>query len=377
MSWGGRSFDGGKCWNNRIEQIQRIRGLRAERRPELHLARSGKHPDVCLFFFRTCSFLSYTKSVLYSSSAFPNTYFLDMLCPDFPPFGGYSWCVVLFLRCQMRFMKYVYAHVDGQKAARAHTRLMAQLVGEEKSADKLLESRQSHIRRKGSKEVTLAALGKADVGTLASSGRRREKSARGTVLSQPDGGGGIVGNRQRLLEKKRRILLEMKGVVSRQAEALDRLVESSADINRAAQAGGRGGDNNNRRQRSFQGSHGGSTKSSSVPHAGTESGRRSSKALSKAAPSTRRASCLDVSNFVVRKTPAMPPPRPPENDTSAFLARGGRWGGEGRQGTSSRRDSLASASSASYATYCNRGPARGAAALKSSRRPAVIPALPV
>lgn len=295
-------------------------------------------------------------------------------------------------------MKYVYAHVDDQKAARAHTRLMSQLVGAEKSADKLQERRPSQIRHsRGSNEVALAALGKPDVDTLGSSGRRREPSERGgDVVSQPLGGGGNIGNRQRLLEQKREILLEMKGVVCRQAEALDRLVDSNANVNsRAAhQAGGRGGGNDSRRRSSFQGSYGGgSTISSSLP-SGTEGDRRSSKACSKAADhhqSTRRTSCPDVSNLVVRNTPAklsssatrvkarlpLALPRPPENDTSAFLARGGRWGGESRQGTS-RSGSLASASSASYATFCNRSGGGGGAALRgSSRRPAAVPALPL
>lgn len=291
----------------------------------------------------------------------------------------------------MRFMKYVYAHVDDQKAARAHTQLMAQLVGAEKPADNRQERRQPRTHRKGGDEATLAALGKAGAGTLASSGRQGEQSVRGGVLSQTHGGGGNAGNRQRLLEQKRGILLEMKGVVSRQAEALDRLVESSANVNRAAQVGRGSGENSRRRSTYFQGSLGGSTKPSSVHHEGTESNRRRSKARSEAAGQhTRRASCLDVSNLVVHNTPAtlsssgarmkapqpLPLPRPPENKTSAFLARGGRWGEESLQGTS-RRDSLASASSASYATYCNRSAGGGRAAPRRSRHPAVVPALPL
>lgn len=285
-------------------------------------------------------------------------------------------------------MKYVYARVDDQNAARAHTRLMAQLVGAEQSADKLQDRRQSRIRARKCEEATSTASGIAVAGTLASSGRRSKQSARGTVSSQPHGGGGnIDNNRQRLLEQKREILLEMKGVVCRQAEALDHLVEGSANVNRAAQTGGRSGDSDSRR-RPYQGSYGGSTKSSSVPFEGKASGSRSCRALAKAAghQSTRRASCPDVSNLVVHSIPGastagvklLPPPRPPENDTSAFLARGGRWGGESRQGTSRRgRDSLASASSASYATYCNRSSGGRAVALRGSLRPAAVPTLPL
>lgn len=290
-------------------------------------------------------------------------------------------------RIQMRFMKYVYAHVDDQKAARAHTRLMAQLVGAEKSADKLQERRSSQAGRRGSKDISLAPLSKANVGNFESSERRRELRVRGGgVVSGPHGGSGNVGNRQRLLEQKREILLEMKGVVCRQAAALDRLVDSNANVNRAAHAGGRSGGNDTRRRRSY----GGSLKPSSVP-SGTASDR-SSKALSKADPqSIRRSSCPDVSNLVVRNTSTklsssatgvraplpFAPPRPPENDTSAFLARGGKWGGESRQGTSSS-GSLVSASSASYATFCDRSPGgRGAALRRSRRRPAAVPALPL
>ena len=237
----------------------------------------------------------------------------------------------------------------------------------------------------------MAASGNAGASSLESSGRRREQSTRRIGPSEPHGKGGDVGNnRQRLLEQKREILLEMKGVVSRQAEALERLGGSSATtVNRAAQTGGRGrgGGSDSTRRRSVPASYGGgSTKSSSVPTwEGTESCSRSSRAPSKAAghQSTRRASCPDVSNLTVHSTPAgvraLAPPRPPENDTSAFLARGGRWGGEGRQGTSRRgRDSLASASSASYATYCNRSPGGGRAApLRDVARPAAVPSLPL
>lgn len=298
---------------------------------------------------------------------------------------------MFLFRLQMRFMKYVYAHVDDQKAARAHTRLMAQLVGAEKSADKLQECGQPHIHRRDSKGATLASPAKGPVSTLGSGGRRSEqRRLGGDVLAQPCGGGGTVGNRQRLLKQKREILLEMKGVVSRQAKALDCLVDNNANVNRAAQAGGMSG-GHNRMSRSFQGNNGGSQKSSSVRHEGTGSGTRSSKACSKATgQSARRASCPGVSNLVVHKTPALRssltagkkvpepshPPRPPENDTSAFLARGGRWGGESRQGTS-RRDSLGSASSASYATYCKRSTGGGIAAFRGSRRPIAVPSLPL
>lgn len=303
----------------------------------------------------------------------------------------------------MRFMKYVYAHVDGQKAARAHARLMTQLIGAEKSADKLearrqrssgsggmepLAGRSSAGTRMGgalaasSAPSVMGTAGGSGTGssTVASSERKTTKPERGgPVARQHRGSGGgdgeNSGHRQQLLEKKRGILLEMKGVVRRQAEALDRLVESGENKNRDTQVGERSIDHHNssRRSRPFQESNGSSTATSSwflheARHRGDDNvGSRAASKATTAMQGRRssRMSCLGAAS---------------NNNTSAFLARGGRWGGESsRNGGSSTRGSLASVSSASYATYCKRdrrgggGEGRGV----GRRRPGIVPALPL
>ncbi|CAN0349275.1 unnamed protein product, partial [Ectocarpus sp. 8 AP-2014] len=196
------------------------------------------------------------------------------------------------------------------------------------------------------------------------------------VLSKAGEGGCNSGSRERqLLERKRGILLEMKGVVSRQAEALDRLVQSSANANVAAENGRRRGGARNSRQSGP--SHASvSTSSSLFTPKGATSGRN-----------TRSGSCPDISGLTknspamlpssaTRPTAALPmPPTVPDNGTSSFLARGGRWGGESRRG-SWRCDSVTTASSASYATYCKRDRDQGRV-LGISRRPPAVPALPV
>ncbi|CBJ33288.1 expressed unknown protein [Ectocarpus siliculosus] len=279
---------------------------------------------------------------------------------------------------QMRFMKYVYSHIDGQKAAKAHTRLMTDVVREEKqmaarpNAHEQRRRRSSSISSSGGDKRMFASNG---------AGSRRAGPVAGSsvppVISKAGEGGCNSGSRERqLLERKRGILLEMKGVVSRQAEALDRLVQSSANANVAAENGRRrGGDHNSRQSRPSHASV--STSSSLFTPKGEKSGRN-----------TRSGSCPDISGLTnnspamlpssaTRPTAAlpMPPTVPPDNVTSAFLARGGRWGGESRRG-SWRCDSVTTASSASYATYCKRDRDQGRV-LGISRRPPAVPALPV
>ncbi|CAM9291250.1 unnamed protein product, partial [Hapterophycus canaliculatus] len=298
---------------------------------------------------------------------------------------------------QMRFMKYVYARVDGEKAAREHAHLMAQLVVGEKCADGLQARQQSYRRRSSGntcdKEEALAR-------NRASSTRKGPMlglAARPKMNKAGDDNNnnhGVVaagsGSRQRLLEKKRGILLEIKGVVSRQAEALDRLVESSANISGARKGRGSEGGGHCGGGRSFNGSNSGSFQSSSLPTEGTATHGCSRVSSVPLCHTTRSISCPDLSKVIVRtpsfrsstiagrpKAPLpLVPPRPPENDTSAFLARGGRWGRESRLG-SSRRGSVTSLSSASYATYCKRDLGDGRTVPRASRRPLLVPKLPV
>lgn len=300
-------------------------------------------------------------------------------------------------------MKYVYAHVDGERAAKAHTRLMTQLVGAEKSADKLQARNQRRIgcsgdnelcsRNKASSKVEISrvAVGKAErsnpVDVSASwkkpAGRRRE-----SIACQTQGSCESSGNRRRLLEQKRGILLEMKGVVSRQAEALDRLMGISGNPMREGDCY-----TNSRRGSSLQDSDGGSTKSSSLLPNEAKSNRKRSGSGSPAVGQNLRSGFslgvplpdripksfsakLPLTSSKVKAALPLPPPKPPQNDTSAFLARGGRWG-DGIRQTPQRRESLASPSSASYATFCNRGSNAGRALFGKSQRPRIVPALKI
>ncbi|CAM9454376.1 unnamed protein product [Ectocarpus fasciculatus] len=287
---------------------------------------------------------------------------------------------------QMRFMKYVYSHIDGQKAAKAHTRLMTNLAREEKQLAAKPNPHEQRRRRgsssNGGDKRMLAVNGDGLRRAGPVAGSSAPPGVHGGVLSCHGGGGGgdcNSGSRERqLLERKRGILLEMKGVVSRQAEALDRLVQSSANANIAAENGRRrGGDRNSRHSRPSQASVSTSSSSLFIPN-GATSGRNS-----------RSGSCPDTPSFI-KNYPAvlpssaartktelpMPPTVPPDNGTSAFLARGGRWGGGSRRG-SCRRDSVTTASSASYATYCKRDRDQGREVPGISRRPAAVPALPM
>ncbi|CAM9967864.1 unnamed protein product [Ectocarpus sp. 4 AP-2014] len=278
---------------------------------------------------------------------------------------------------QMRFMKYVYSHIEGQNGAKAHTRLMTNVVRKEKQSAVKPNAHEQRCRRRSSSS---SSGGDKRMSAANDAGSRRAGPVAGSsappLLNKGGEGGRNSGSRERqLLERKRGILLEMKGVVSRQAEALDRLVQSSANANVAGNGRRRGGDRNNRQSRPSQASV--SISSSLFTPNGAMSGR-----------STRSGSCPHISSLT-KKSPAMlpssstrptaellmPPMVPPDNGTSAFLARGGRWCEESRR-RSWRRDSVTTASSASYATYCKRDRDQGRE-LGISRRPVAVPSLPV
>ncbi|CAM9878089.1 unnamed protein product [Ectocarpus sp. 12 AP-2014] len=278
---------------------------------------------------------------------------------------------------QMRFMKYVYSHMEGQKGAKAHTRLMTNVVREEKQ---LAVKPNAHEQRRRRRSSSSSSGGDKRMFAANDAGSRRAGPVAGSsappLLSKGGEGGRNSGSRERqLLERKRGILLEMKGVVSRQAEALDRLVQSSANANVAGNGRRRGRDRSSRQSRPSQASAW--TSSSLFTPNGATSGRN-----------TRSGSCPHISSLI-KEPPAMlpssstrpkaelpmPPTVPPDNGTSAFLARGGRWGGESRR-RSWGRDSVTTASSASYATYCMRDRDQGRV-LGISRRPAAVPALPM
>ncbi|CAB1120038.1 unnamed protein product [Ectocarpus sp. CCAP 1310/34] len=277
---------------------------------------------------------------------------------------------------QMRFMKYMYSHIEGQNGAKAHTRLTTNVVREEKQ---IAVKPNAHKQRRRRRSSSSSSGGDKRKFVASDAGSRRAGPVAGSsappLLSKGGEGGRNSGSRERqLLERKRGILLEMKGVVNRQAEALDRLVQSSANANVAGNGRRRGGDRNSRKSRPSQASV--STSSSLFTPNGATSGQN-----------TRSGSCPHISSHI-KKSPAMlpspltrpkaelpmPPTVPQDNGTSAFLARGGRWGGESRR-RSWRRDSVTTASSASYATYCKRDRDQGM--LGIGRRPAAVPALPV
>lgn len=219
-----------------------------------------------------------------------------------------------------------------------------------------------------------------------------EGSVRGTSpLSHRSG-------RRRLLAEKRGILLELKGVVNRQAEALDRLVNSCGDtlgggvrsrggICSDSGSGGShcsnfsGWDNNSsngsrssapergRINRYPQKSRGDNNASRAERVAATQTAPRYDNVRAKQRPAVCSPAIIASARG---KGKSLFPPRPPENGTSAFLARGGRWGGEGGTHVSGPNSA---ASSASYATYANRGLARKNDAPAACRRPAEVPVL--
>lgn len=146
--------------------------------------------------------------------------------------------------------------------------------------------------------------------------------------------------KRRLLEQKRGILLEIKDLVSRQTETIDRLAEGCGDTTRNRKTSrsvvytGRAG------RSLMSSSRGTSMVSSSVP----SSSRRQSQL-----PQTR---CSSTGRNAI--TPLPPLPSPPEQSaTSKFLTLGGRWENTTVEERVCRhRSSIAS--SASYASYGER-----------------------
>ncbi|CAM9951974.1 unnamed protein product [Ectocarpus sp. 13 AM-2016] len=278
---------------------------------------------------------------------------------------------------QMRFMKYVYSHIEGRKGAKAHTRRMTNVVREEKQ---LAVKPDAHEQRRRRRSSSSSSGGDKRMFAANDAGSRRAGPVAGSsaapLLGKGGEGGRNSGSRERqLLERKRGILLEMKGVVSRQAEALDRLVQSSTNAYVAGNGRRRGGDRSSRQSRSSQASV--STSSSLFTPKGATSGRNTrSGSYPHTSSLIKKSSAMLPSSSTGRKAELpMPPAVPPDNGTSAFLARGGRWGGESRR-RSWRRDSVITASSASYATYCKRDRVQDRE-LGISRRHAAVPALPV
>lgn len=255
---------------------------------------------------------------------------------------------------QIRFLKYVYKTVDDRKVERMHKRQMAELAeGRRKNPDRT----RALSRNVGQREAIPSSSAHQ-----ATTGRGGTVNAGMASLSGSAGGihspaTGQNKGRRRLLEQKRGILLQLKGLVSRQAEALDQLAEGCDDTTknhntssssvysgrtgRGCRSSGSVRDRAAARYRDridwASGSRGTSTMSSSAPPSSyrpTQSGR------------THCSSTDRYTNELLR-----PLPRPPEqNATSNFLALGGRWENTTvGEGVSRHRSSIAS--SASYASY--------------------------
>lgn len=239
----------------------------------------------------------------------------------------------------MRFKKYMYKHLGDQGEARARARVVNHVTGSG-SSDKFRKTTRRNDPATTTQGVSMRPSG--------------DCVARRGGATAGDGSHGVA--RRQLLEKKKGILLELKGVVSRQAEALDRLAE---------------GHNTDDTQRRSMGRTDRQTVRARVtPH------------FVRTVPSTGETSTRNsptVSSTTGRSTLRTTPhvlPTPPQSATAAFLAQGGRWGGQGRNVAQHTRKSAAS--SASYATYCERGRDRGGAVpLAGRRRPGAVPALPI
>lgn len=301
------------------------------------------------------------------------------------------------LRPQMRFMKYVYKHVNEQKAAKAHARLQTQIAGADRSDKRRTPNSRSGRGAKLARNANLSIpeepikatpnFQRGRVPRDTSKSKTGERGARGPALRD-------ATSKQRLLEEKRGILFELRGVVSRQAEALDRLVESCGNTcaidnrGKSDAAGGRGGDGRNntfaqgdngcRLHRRSQSASSGCRRAApqrAKPHStiSIATSGRNAVARARSTASSVTTSNTSLSSLSSRGKVTLPA-RPPENATSTFLALGGQWGGETRTGALSH-DSAAS--SASYATYCEPRRLQGDTARRIGRRPGVVPALPI
>lgn len=288
-------------------------------------------------------------------------------------------------------MEQLYKHVDDQKAVRAQARLVTQI---EKAN---LPNRTRQVRGRGgggggggpnkrghySREGSTPVHGErtCPLGTTT-----RGSNGRGIGVMMIEGGGSNTGSssgagRRRLLEQKRGILAELKGVVSRQAQALDRLVERCGPVSNNSSGDGltstRASSSSLPSGRIFRGAAFGSkpvTRSSR--RSGANNGDNNS--TSHGRNTTISAASLNSSSTLSQSARDPPRRRTEQQDpTSAFLAHGGRWGaGAAPAAVSLRRRSVAS--SASYATYAERSSGlRRGSMLGVCRRPGGMPALPI
>lgn len=297
-------------------------------------------------------------------------------------------------------MKYVYKHLDEEKATRAVGCIVAQINGENRSNKRRTRStpcgmgggRQLFRNYKHS-TTSPQALTKAS--TAAGQGREVDRVCAGSRRGGKMGGAPLpcVRGRRRLLEEKRGILMELKEIVGRQAEALDRLVEGCVATNGGKTAstinavGGGSSHSGNfgdwSRHKSYRARiHGGSRSSRGndgerlKPHSTSTTSASVYRNTSGSVKDTSTVSS-STSSALSRAAEQETPPTSSENATSAFLTRGGRWEGKvARRDVSRKRNSVAS--TASYATYCERAGGKGGeAAVRLDRHPSKVPMLPI
>lgn len=272
-------------------------------------------------------------------------------------------------------MDQLYKHVDDQRAARAQARLVTQI----EKANRPHQTRQSHGRGGGGGGGGPNKLGhnKRPMMTRVPEEACPEGTAgtgRGGINATIGGGTKTAcshgAGRRRLLEQKREILTELKGVVGRQAEALDRLVGHCGGVV------GTSNDGDGLATRTNTSSEPSATVFGGAPGSRTRSSRRST---SRDNAGRRRKTTSTVSLHPLSQS-ARDSPAPREDATSAFLAQGGRWGtgpATAAAAAASRRRNKSAASSASYATYAERGSGRRGSVLGIVKRPGGIPALPI
>lgn len=282
-------------------------------------------------------------------------------------------------------MKDVFQAVDDQKKERTRVRLAGQLAATERP-ERGLAGASAHdtSRKKSTSKPSLC---------IAAEKRGRSGNME-TVAMLGNGRPSFREHgRRRLLEQKRGILMELKGLVSRQVDALDRLV-GGCGLRFASIAGTDTCVAAKARKGRIVGSIGcNRTLEGIAPEVDGQARVRTSSSKLSTLSSSFTSTCptttchaYSSSSNRSKQLRLLPPP-PEENAVSGFLARGGRWesakGGEvGLRLKTERRSSIAS--SASYASYGGLGRAGGAVAVRTTGDceefywvPRKVPPLPI
>lgn len=246
------------------------------------------------------------------------------------------------------------------------------------------------VFKKIDERKALEARSRADAAQAWSSERpklrtqaRPQQSGQGV----PPGGHGESTRRRRLLGEKRGILLELQGLMSRQARALQCLAQDHA-LELATFHAGNNGDHTERLQEPKASSQLGSQHKNREPHGcrmAEESFASSIMTDCQARTTLSSRTCLTTSSASASASPKRCAPllqssaasehgsHPKVSQTSAFLASGGQWRND-RSRSNGKQTS--DASSASYATYGGRELKNGGVHhAYNSRRPRGVPSL--